>query len=333
MRRLTGLLVTLGLTAVVLAPAPERTEAAWSDTSAGALTGCSRVWDWSVYRDFTGVGDWDGDGANDIVSLGRDGTLQLHPGRGNGQFDCSIVMGKAPVNTRTITGLELSAGREPTLFAVASGTSASGRAEPAYTATPAILALNGKRQAVSEWQESFQTGWNVFETGSLIAAPGLEQGQSTLAGKWSRTGKSNFFTYRINAANQAMSAVGSPNGADTNPGLFGWDEWFPGDSVLGLGDWDGDGHGDIGAISGPDAPGATVGRLLIYRGDGTGARALIGSGLDGGDGWDSITKSEGGHDYTGDGRPDIIGVDSATGHLLLWRWIGAGPPAAPVRTY
>ena len=32
-------------------------EAAWSDRAAAATPVCSRVWNWTVYTDFTGVGD------------------------------------------------------------------------------------------------------------------------------------------------------------------------------------------------------------------------------------------------------------------------------------
>ena len=331
-RRQRGLaaagLVGAMLTGVLAAPAVIGVaEAAWSDRAAAASPVCTRVWNWNVYTDFTGVGDWDGDGFNDIISLGGDGTLRLHRGTGPGQLACPVVMGTAPATADRLVGLEKSPGRGPALLVTTTGVNpATGLPSQAFTAMPAALS-DGKLHGLTSWVDDAQ-GWNTFD--SVVAAPGLTTGQSTLVTKWPRVTKSNLFGYLMRPNNKVEQVVGEATHDDWVPGMYGWQEWFPGESLVGVGDWDGDGYGDLGAITGVNGPGGVAGRMLLYRGNGTGPRGLVSSGIEVGYGWDGFTKVQSGYDYTGDGRPDIIGLNPVSGSLCLWAWVGPGAPAGRI---
>ena len=48
---------------------------------------------WNVFSSITGVGDWDGDGAPDLLARKPDGTMWLYPGAGDGGFLASRQVG------------------------------------------------------------------------------------------------------------------------------------------------------------------------------------------------------------------------------------------------
>jgi hypothetical protein len=83
------------------------------------------------------------------------------------------------------------------------------------------------------------------------------------------------------------------------------------------GDFNGDGFADvIGRVG-------TTGELYLYPGDGQGsydhsARVRIGTG------WNSMSAIAIGHDYNGDGKPDVLARESSTGSLWLYPGNGAG---------
>lgn len=288
------------------------------DTVSSAAPVSTSVWDWRVYKDFTGVGDWDGDGQNDVVSLSPDGTLQLHRGNGNASFQTPVVMGKIDPTADGLVGFERSGEvTTPMLFWHQTTPGPSGNPVPSFTVRP-----QGKT-GITAPVEGMNYGWSVFD--STTAVPGLLTGQSYLVGKWPRVAKSNLFGYVILADGTANTNVGVPTDHDAAPGMFGWQEWYPGDSLVGLGDWDGDGHGDLGAVL-PD------GIMVIYGGNGTGPMGLS-QRADLGGGWEQFEKYLGGYDYTGDGRPDVLARRISDGALIIWTWLGPGLPSGGVTTH
>ena len=82
-------------------------------------------------------------------------------------------------------------------------------------------------------------------------------------------------------------------------------------------DWNGDGSGDVIART-------PAGQLYMYNGNGAGVWLYGGvSTLIGGAGWQTFNKLVAGHDFSGDGRPDILARTPA-GQLFLYRGDGAG---------
>src|SRR4051794_41884761 len=80
-------------------------------------------------------------------------------------------------------------------------------------------------------------------------------------------------------------------------------------------DWSGDGPGDVVTVH-PD------GRLLLYRGNGTGGW-LTGSGESLGGGWGGFTALLSPGDFSGDGKPDLL-ARAQDGRLQMYRGDGAG---------
>jgi hypothetical protein len=84
--------------------------------------------------------------------------------------------------------------------------------------------------------------------------------------------------------------------------------------VYGPGDWSNDGKADLAVI---DADG----KLWVHKGDGRGNIAAARTEF--GHGWSNFQAVPAG-DLTGDGLPDLLGADRATGKLYLYEWRANG---------
>ncbi|MEV7420698.1 FG-GAP-like repeat-containing protein [Streptomyces sp. NPDC089919] len=85
--------------------------------------------------------------------------------------------------------------------------------------------------------------------------------------------------------------------------------------VSGSRDLDGDGRGDLLATD------TRSGDLYLYPGLGTGH---FGTRLQIGTNWDAMSVASGAGDLTGDGRDDVVAVESGTGKLFVYPGLGDG---------
>jgi hypothetical protein len=90
-------------------------------------------------------------------------------------------------------------------------------------------------------------------------------------------------------------------------------------AILSPGDWSGDGHPDLLART-------SVGKLLLYRGNGTGG--FVGPYPQIGSGWGGFTAIVAPGDWNGDGHPDLL-ARTSDGKLLLYRGNGTGGFVGP----
>jgi FG-GAP-like repeat/Glycosyl hydrolases family 16 len=94
----------------------------------------------------------------------------------------------------------------------------------------------------------------------------------------------------------------------------GWNMFTHG--VIGVGDFNGDGHTDLMGVK-------TDGTSWLYEGNGSGGWLNGGNGINVGNGWNVFTQILGVADFNGDGYPDVMGVKS-DGTLLLYEGNGSG---------
>jgi hypothetical protein len=99
------------------------------------------------------------------------------------------------------------------------------------------------------------------------------------------------------------------NPAHTLPGPAG----LAGSRIYGPGDWSNDKKADLAVID-------QRGDLWLHQGDGRGK--LSAGRVKLGNGWSTFMAVPAG-DLTGDGQPDLLGVDLATGLLYLYKWRAA----------
>lgn len=237
--------------------------------------------------------DWSGDGKPDLLGVvSGSGTMCLYRGNGAGSlssgFGCSEPVGFAWTFSKIVYASDWSGDGKPDVLAVNS----SGQ----------LLMYRGNGAAgwITGTGEVIGTGWNIFST-ILYASDWSGDGKPDLL---ARDTAGNLLMYRGNGIGGFIAGTGQLIGS-------GWNIFS---QIVYARDWNGDGRPDLLA-TGPD------GSLFMYRGNGaggwiTGLSELVGSG------WLFNPLVEAG-DWTGDGNPDLLGVD-ANGVLCLYRGNGSG---------
>ncbi|NUS11872.1 MAG: VCBS repeat-containing protein [Streptomyces sp.] len=287
---------------------------------------------WGVYDQLTSPGDVDGDGISDLVARDTSGTLWLYKGTGSAA---------APFAGRT----QIGGGWNTYTQLVGLGNNASGVAHLwARTAGGALFVYTPNGTGGFVARQQIDTGFGV----DLIAGAGNISywGKRQLLGEtpsgslfWYQADTEGGFFPRQSASDagewagdfsltfaNALTSSGEPDFLDNYAnGLYnvsagyslistGWSGY---NLVLGTGDLNGDGKGDILARDGS-------GRLYLFRGTGDGlhlaSRILVGSG------WGTYNAIVGAGDFSGDGRADIV-ARTADGTLYLYK--GTGNASAP----
>ncbi|WP_328464093.1 FG-GAP repeat domain-containing protein [Streptomyces sp. NBC_00448] len=227
---------------------------------------------WNQYNQILGGGDYDGNGTQDLLARGYDGTLYLYDGNGNGTFDPTrVTVGTGWGWERQFAG----AGANPFFGKDGIYANTSNGTLYYYDAT-GTGNLDAKYDAGTGFDRS---AIRLYEVSSLT-----DSGFSDLIGKGLYDG------HLYNLANYAIDDDMLAGGS-TSYNL-----------VVGPGDLNGDGKGDLLA--------RTSSALYYYGGNGNGL-SMKGRVQIGGSGWNQYNQIVGTGDLTGDGKADIVARSSA----------------------
>ncbi len=265
------------------------------------------------------AGDVDGDGRADLLAR-PDGTSRLHalPGTGRGAFGRPVLAGRGWSRYDDVLALGdvtgdgdpdlLARGRDGTAW-LRAGTPGTGFAAPVEATGPWSAADD--LSAIGDFTGDGRPdlAWRPAGTGTAYVVPG--RGDAMFGrglGPVARLAVGDDLTGGIQVGGGPAPDVLARRGGDlvwaANPGTTetlapletGLD--LSSDGVLvNVGDWDGDGHGDLVT--------RRRGTLYLHRGDGEGhfaARRELATGFL------HVRGIEAVGDVTGDGRPDLVGT-------------------------
>ncbi len=248
---------------------------------------------WSTYSRIAGTGDVSGDGHVDLVAVDRSGRAWLRKGNGAGKVGAPVALTRSFAGFDLITGLgDYTRDGRPDLF-VRSTATGLGSALPSR-ADGDFGKLRGKVARVRGLVGV--TGANVVGN----AAPDLV---GRRGGAW------------LLLPNRGTFETGRP--VDAGFDLTGVNR------ILNVGDWDGDGHGDVVLRS------KGSGNLVLRRGDGSGG---FSSGTVIGTGFSRVRLLAAVGDMTGDGRPDLMG-QPAGGSMRIYPGAGSAGLRASYPAY
>ena len=283
---------------------------------------------------FTGVGDWDGDGKADVV--GRNATthrLYVYYGEGAGLFGArtrllaydwsgySFVGGAGDLNGDGHPDL-LARDSANRLWLVAGTGSRLGAATllssdwSGYDLTAGLFDVTGDgRPDVVARDRSTKQVWvhpgnGAGGLGARVGPYTGFSGVSLLLSAGQVSGSAAKDLVGLDSSGHLLAFAGA---AATGPTLVPMGRTFPASNLLlNVGDWNGDGKGDVMSRS-------TSGVLYLLRGKGDGkfsAPVVAGSGFG------SVRLLAAVGDYTGDGHPDLVGQPSG-GSMRIYPGNGA----------
>ncbi|MFD3664354.1 FG-GAP-like repeat-containing protein [Streptomyces sp. NPDC058659] len=284
---------------------------------------------WNTYNQLLAPDDRNGDGKADLLARDGAGALWAYSGLGNGSYSAPAKLsgswldvdqfgaaGNIPTNGKR--GF-LARDKAGTLFEYrhrnsgrldarrqASNTGAFAGANLSFVSAldPGPLAdflevYQGR--LVSNNETDLGGGWQIY---NLIAGPGDLTGD----GKGDLVARDRSGVLYLYPGNGKGTAVGSR--------IRVGDGWSGYNRVLGAGDFSGDGRADLLARDG-------AGTLWLYRGTGSATTPFAGRVSLGG-GWGTYNKLVAPGDMSGDGKADLLAVNSAGD---LYRYLGTGTRA------
>lgn len=239
-----------------------------------------------------GTPDFDGDGRSDVLRITADGTLYLYRGNGQGGWD-------------TGSGIAIGSGWAAFSAVIAPGDfSGDGRSDLIAVLSDGTMRLylgNGAGGWADGSGAQIGSGWAGLRT---VFSPGDFTGDRHRDIVAVRTDGS-MYVYAGNGAGGWATGTGTLVG-------YGWKTVG---TVFSAGDFNSDGKADILGVAGD-------GTLKLYAGNGMGTLSNP-AGLTIGTGWDRFPTLTSPGDFTGDAKPDVLGVLS-DGSMYLYRGNGSG---------
>ncbi|GAA0617337.1 VCBS repeat-containing protein [Streptomyces crystallinus] len=288
---------------------------------------------WQAYDQLLGANDVNGDGIADVLARTPGGDLYFYAGSGSAS---------APLKSRVRLGGGWNTYNQ--LFSIddANGDGYADLFARATDGTVYLYYANGRGNFNT--RERWGTGWNVVSSyASASANPTV--GKSEILGRDSQG--TLYYYYALNngqlSSRSKASDTGGWAGADIryassldangqpelleiaqnwlyNEGTAVSGGWGGYNLVLGPGDLNSDGEGDLLARDG-------LGTLWLQRGNGAGTG--FASRLKVGGGWGAYDKVVGAGDLTGDGLADIV---ARTGDGKLYLYPGTGISTSPFKS-
>ncbi|WP_406132380.1 FG-GAP repeat domain-containing protein [Streptomyces anthocyanicus] len=273
---------------------------------------------WTGYNQIIAADDWDGDGLGDLLGRTRSGDLYFYRADGTGNFEAKQQAGTGfqPVEFFAGSGVYPHFGKASLVGMDTRGTlywygvkndgqltgreqiSDTGGWSGARVAYASSLDKDGYADLLELYDgvlynyaatadESLATGWGKY---NLFLGPGdlNDDGKGDLL---ARDTSGTLYLFR-----------GKGHGASLSSPLKVGGGWNAYDKLVGAGDFTGDGRTDIVART-------PAGELYLYRGTGVSTSPFAGK-VDLGSGWQQYNKLASPGDIDGDGRADLLAVNS-----------------------